>query len=104
LVPECEAIPQPKLYHNPHGIREYVGFQMIITHLEFDILTTVPTLHHTTINDENLKIRNRADKAMDLFNKPAMNKIMGATTINQHCNWTMFDVALDLQCLWSQNT
>jgi hypothetical protein len=47
-----------------------------------------PTLHRTTISDEDLKIRNRADKTMDLLNKPVVNKIMGATTINQHHNWT----------------
>jgi hypothetical protein len=72
-------------------------FQMIITHLEFDILATAPTLHRTTICDEDLKIRNWVDKAMELLNKPTMNKIMGATTINQHHNRPMFDVNLDLQ-------
>jgi hypothetical protein len=81
-----------------------VGFQIIITHLEFDIITTAPTLHRTTISDENLVIRKRVDKVIGLFNKPAMNKIMGDTTINQHHNWPMFDVALDIQCLWGQNT
>jgi hypothetical protein len=60
-----------------------VGFYMVITHLEFEILTGIPTLDSTTISDEDLKIRNRVDKAMDLISDPTMNKIMGATTINQ---------------------
>jgi hypothetical protein len=73
---------------------------MVITHLEFGILTMSPTLHSTIISDEDLKIINRVDKAMDLISDPAMNKIMGATTINQHHNWPMFNVSLPLQCLW----
>ena len=77
---------------------------MVITHLEFYILTMAPTLHSTTISDEDLKIINRVDKAMDLISDPTMNKIMGATTINQHHNWPMCDLALDFQCLWGQNT
>jgi hypothetical protein len=77
---------------------------MIITHLEFEILIALPTLHSTTISNEDLKIRNKVDKAMELLNKSAVNKIMGATTINQHHNLPMFDVSLDLQCLWGRNT
>jgi hypothetical protein len=77
---------------------------MIITHLEFEILTMAPTLHRTIISDENLKIRNRVDKAMDLLSKYAMNKIMGDAPINQHHNRSMFDIALDIQCLWGRNT
>jgi hypothetical protein len=63
-----------------------------------------PTLHSTTISDEDLKIRNMEYKAMDLISELAMNKIMGATTINQHQNQPMFNVSLDIQCLWGQNT
>jgi hypothetical protein len=58
----------------------------IVTHLEFDILTMAPTLHHTTISDQYLKIRNREDKETDLLINLVMNKMMGATTINQHHN------------------
>jgi hypothetical protein len=57
----------------PHGNREHVGFQMIIPHFEFEILTTPPTLHRTPISDADLKIRNRVDKKMDLLKKHAMN-------------------------------
>ena len=56
-------------------------------------------LHSTTISDEDMKIRNRVDKTMDLISEPVMNKIMGATTINQYHNMPMFDVSLDPQCL-----
>jgi hypothetical protein len=80
-----------------------VGFHSIITHLEFDILIVPPTLHSTTISDEDFKIINRADKSMDLISKLAMNKIMGATTINQHHHRSMFDVSLDIHCLKGQN-
>jgi hypothetical protein len=73
---------------------------MIITHLEFDILTMPPTLHRTTIIDEDLKIGNWVEKAMDLINEPVMNKFRGAITINKHHYLHMFDVALDIQCLW----
>lgn len=41
---------------------------------------------------------------MELIDKPSMNKIMGATTINQYHNWPMFDVALDLECMQSWDT
>jgi hypothetical protein len=77
---------------------------MLITHLEFEILTMSPTLHSTTISDEDSKIRNNMEKAMDVISETAMNKIIDATTINQHCNQPMFNVALDLQCLWGLNT
>jgi hypothetical protein len=86
----CDWCQSVKPFHaqysitSPHGNREHVDFQMIIPHLEFEILTTVPTLHRTPITDEDLKIRNMLDKTMDLLNKPTMNKIMGATTINQY--------------------
>jgi hypothetical protein len=41
-----------------HGNRKHVSFQVIIAHLVFDIITTTPTFHCTTISYENLKIRN----------------------------------------------
>jgi len=87
-----------------HGNRECVGFHMIITHLEFDILTKSPTLDSTTISDEDFKIRNREGKEMDIISNPVMNKIMRAATINQYHHRPMFDVALDIQCLQGQNT
>jgi hypothetical protein len=85
---------------SPHGNIEHVGFQMIIHHLEFDILIASTTLHCTPISDEDFKIRNREEKTMGLLSKFAVNKIMDATTINQHNNRLIFDVSLDLQFLW----
>jgi hypothetical protein len=72
-----------------------VSFQVIITHLEFEILTTTLTFNCTTISDENLKIRNWSDKEIGLLGYPVMNKIVGPTTINQQHYQPMFDVSLD---------
>jgi hypothetical protein len=110
LIINCNRFEGENPFHTQHNIttthgnREHVGFEMIITHLEFDILTTPPTLHHTTICDEDLKITNRVDKAMELLNDPVVNKIMGATIINQHHNLIIFYVSLNLHCQWGQNT
>jgi hypothetical protein len=76
---------------------------MVITHLEFDIPMMNPTLHSTTNSNEDLKIRNREEKSMELISEPTMNKIMDATAINQHHNRPIFNVSLDLQCMWGQN-
>jgi hypothetical protein len=77
---------------------------VIITHLEFEILIEAPTFHCTTIIYENFKIRNLSHKAIDILNDPTMNKIMGATTVNQHHDCPMFDVALYFNCLRRKNT
>jgi hypothetical protein len=39
---------------------------------------------------------------MNHIYNPTMNKIMGSTTINQYHIQLIFDVSLDIQCLWAE--
>jgi hypothetical protein len=50
--------------------------------LETHIFTTPSTFHGTTIGNNDLEIIDGMDVAMSFLGNAAMNKIMGATTIN----------------------
>jgi hypothetical protein len=69
-----------------------MGFQVVVTNLETHIFTTPSTFHGTTIDNHDLEIIDDMDVAMSFLGNAAMNKIMGATTINQNDDLLMLDV------------
>jgi hypothetical protein len=60
--------------------------------LEMHILTVPSTFHGTTIDNHDLEIVDNMDVAMSFLGNAAMNKIMGASTINQNDDLLMLDV------------
>jgi hypothetical protein len=50
------------------------------------------TFHGTTIGNHDLEIIDGMDVAMSFLGNAAMNKIMGAATINQNDDLPMLDV------------
>jgi hypothetical protein len=67
-------------------------FQVVVTNLETHIFTTPSTFHGATIGNHDLGIIDGMDVAMILLGNAAMNKIMGASTINQNDDLSMLDV------------
>jgi hypothetical protein len=63
-----------------------------VTNLEMHILTTPSTFHGITICNHDLEIIDDMDVAMSFLGNAAMNKIMGASTINQNNDLLMLDV------------
>ena len=61
--------------------------------METHIFTTPSTFHGTTIDNHDLEIIDGMDVAMSFLGNVAMNKIMGAATINQNDDLPMLDVA-----------
>ena len=69
-----------------------MGFQVVVTNLEMYIFTMPSTFHGTTIGNHELEIIDGMDVAMSFLGNAAMNKIMGAATINQNDDLPMLDV------------
>jgi hypothetical protein len=67
-------------------------FQVVVTNLETHIFTTPFTFHGATIGNHDLEIIDGMDVAMSFLGNAAMNKIMGASTINQNDDLPMLDV------------
>jgi hypothetical protein len=67
-------------------------FQVVVTNLETHIFTTPSTFHGATNGNHDLEIIDGMDVAMIFLGNVAMNKIMGASTINQNDDLLMFDV------------
>jgi hypothetical protein len=65
---------------------------VVVTNLEMHIFTIPSTFHGATISNHDLEIIDGMDVAMSLFYNAAMNKIMGASTINQNDDLPMLDV------------
>jgi hypothetical protein len=59
------------------------------------------TFHGTTIGNHDLEIIDGMDVAMSFLGNAGMNKIMGASTINQNDDLTMLDVTDYLEGLGS---
>jgi hypothetical protein len=55
---------------------------VVVTDLETHIFTAPSTLHGTTIGNHDLEIVDNMDVEMSFLGNVAMNKIMGASTIN----------------------
>jgi len=69
-----------------------MGFQVVVTNLETNISTMPLKFHGTIIGNNDLEIIDDMDVAMSFLGNVAMNKIMGAATINQNNDLMMLDV------------
>jgi hypothetical protein len=69
-----------------------MGFEVVVTYLEMKIFTAPATFHRTTIGNHDLEIVDNMDVAMSFLGNVAMNKIMGAATINQNDDLSLLDV------------
>jgi hypothetical protein len=67
-------------------------FQVVVTNLETHIFTIPSTFHGATIDNHDLEIIDGMDVAMSFLGNATMNKIMGASTINQNDDLPMLDV------------
>jgi hypothetical protein len=65
---------------------------VVVTDLEMNIFTAPSTFHGTTIGNHDLEIFDSMDVAMSFSGNAVMNKIMGASTINQNDDLLMLDV------------
>jgi hypothetical protein len=65
---------------------------MLVTDLEMHIFTVPATFHRTTIGNHDLEIVDSMDVVMGFLGNAAMNKIVGATTINQNDDLSVLDV------------
>jgi hypothetical protein len=55
---------------------------VILTNFESHIFTSSPTFHGTIIGNHDLKIIDYVDVTIDFLGNAAMNKVMGATTVD----------------------
>jgi hypothetical protein len=69
-----------------------MGFVVVFTYLEMHIFTTPTTFHRATIGNHDLEIIDSMDVTMGFLGNAAMNKIVGAATINQDDDLSMLDV------------
>jgi hypothetical protein len=65
---------------------------VVVTDLEMHIFTAPTTFHRTTIGNHDLEIVYSMDVAMGFLGNMAMNKIVGAATINQNDDLSVLDV------------
>jgi hypothetical protein len=82
----------PTQCHNPYVDSKHMKFQVVVTNLETHIFTMPSTFHGATISNYDLEIIDCMDVAMSFLANAAMNKIMGASTINQNDDLPMLDV------------
>jgi hypothetical protein len=67
-------------------------FQVVVTNLETHIFKTPSTFHGATIRNHDFEIIDDMDVAMIFLGNAVMNKIMGASTINQNDDLPILDV------------
>jgi hypothetical protein len=67
-------------------------FQVVVTNLKTHIFTTPSTFHGATIGNHDLEIIDCMGVAISFLGNAVMNKIMGASTINQNDDLPMLDV------------
>jgi hypothetical protein len=77
-------------------------FEVVVTNLETHIFTIPSTFHGATIGNHDLEIIDDMDVVMSFLGNVAMNKIMGASTINQNDDLPMLDVTDELEGLGSR--
>jgi hypothetical protein len=65
---------------------------VVVTYWEMHIFTGPATFHRTTIGDHDLEIVDKMDVAMGFLGNAAMNKIVGAATVNQNDDLSVLDV------------
>jgi hypothetical protein len=66
------------------------------------IFTMPSTFHGPIIGNHDLKIIENTDIVISFLGNAAMNKIMGASTINKNDDLMMLNVANYLEVLWSR--
>ena len=76
-------------------------FQLVISKLKTNIFTPPTTFHGPTIDNHDLKIIDGMDVAMSFLGNVAMNKIMGASTVNKDDDLLMINVTNYLEGLGS---
>jgi hypothetical protein len=81
-----------------------MGFEVVVTYLETHIFTASATFHRTTIHNHDLGIIDSMDVAMGFLDDGAMNKIVGAATINQDDDLSVLDVTDYLEGLGGRET
>jgi hypothetical protein len=67
-------------------------FQVVLTNLETHIFTTPSTFHGPAIGNHDLKIIDGTNIEISLLGNLAMNKTMGASTINKNDDLPMLNV------------
>ena len=75
---------------------------MVVTDLEMHIFTTPSTFHGASIGNHDLEIIDCMDIAMSFLGNAAMNKIMGASTINKNDDLNMLYLTNYLEGLGSK--
>jgi hypothetical protein len=76
----------------PNVDSKHMRFQVVVTNLETHIFTTTSTFHGATVGNHDLEIIDGMDVAMSFLGNATMNKIMGASTINENDDLPMLDV------------
>jgi hypothetical protein len=74
---------------------------VVVTDFETHIFIAPSTFHGTTIGNHDLEIVDNMDVAMSFLGNAVMNKIMGASTINQNDDLSMLDLTDQLEGLGS---
>jgi hypothetical protein len=69
-----------------------MGFQVVVTNLETRIFTMPSTFDGATIVNHDFEIIDFMDIAMIFLGNAAMNKIMGASTINKDDDLPLLDL------------
>jgi hypothetical protein len=69
-----------------------MGFEVVVTYLETHIFTSPSTFHRATIGNHDLEIINSMDIAVGFLGDAAMNKVVGAATINQDDDLSVLDI------------
>lgn len=94
--------PPPKYYIITNYIYEkQMGFELTVSHMEFDIFTYAPTFHHTSIGNHDMSVVHPLQKTMGLFCHFLVNQILSISIVNQAYNFLVLDVAHEFQDLWS---
>jgi len=76
---------------------------VVISHLKFDIFTTIFTFNYPPINNLDMEIRDFSHKKMHSFCDPLMDKVMHASTINQYYYRAMFNKTSNFENLGRRN-
>jgi hypothetical protein len=75
-----------------HVNSKHMGFEVVVTYLETHIFTAPSTFHRAPIGNHDLEIINSMDIAVGFLGDVAMNKVVGAATINQDDDFSVLDI------------
>jgi hypothetical protein len=79
-------------------------FQVVMSNLKMYIFTTPTTFHGPTIGYHDLKVIDNTDIAIGFLGNAMMDKIVGATTVNQDDDLPILNIANELEGLGSRET